>query len=64
MGMRMEPLYEVTVAGSESSTATASVLMEAWQDNAPEGTAQALELAIGAQAVIMELPRVVVRRLR
>lgn len=60
----MEPLYEVTVDGGEATAVTASALMEAWRENAPQGAARALDLAVGSQAVIMESPLVIVRRLR
>lgn len=60
----MEPLYEMTVDDREPTAVTASALIEAWRENAPQGAARALDLAIGSQAVIMESPLVVVRRLR
>lgn len=64
MNMGMEPLYEVTLDDSEPTAATASALMEAWRENAPQGAARALDLEIGGHVVIMESPRVAVRRIR
>ena len=60
----MEPLYEITLDGTEPTVVTASALMEAWSENAPEGAARALDLRVGSQAIIMETPRVLVYRLR
>lgn len=60
----MEPLYEVTVDGRDPVTVTASALMEAWRDSAPEGVARAFDLPVESQLSILQASAVVVRRLR
>lgn len=60
----VELLYVVIVDREEPVVASASAIIEAWENNVPDVAARVLDLQPGQEITVYKSPEVVVRRVR
>ena len=58
------PIYSPLFELDDMHVLTADDVVEAWRDTVPDLAARVLDLRVGASAVIFEIPKISVRRIR